>query len=394
MADSAPFSELAQIAEAAASGHGLPELVRAIGRGLGAGVMLLDASGSVLVCAGRSSTDEKALANRTDDVECVPLTAGEDLVGELRVRRPAAAPKFPDAVTALIHALLAAELSRQRVSSSGFEETAARFLSTLAAVDRPGGDELLAEAESLGLGAERGLALLVVRARAKQASAEGWRDQVLAAAVRGARAAGSSSVAAPSPRQADSCAEVLVLVRAADEAEAQLRLLVGHSIALGRSRIARSGAELSRLGDEARLAVNVAEGGPGDDDGHRVLAFEDTGSYRLLLPAMSDDPAELHRFFEETIAPVVRYDEQYESNLVQTVGAFLEADGNVAGTAQRLFTHRHTVRYRLERVRELSGLDVGSSDGRERLSLGLKAMRVLGIPAPGGPVSERFAAGD
>jgi DNA-binding PucR family transcriptional regulator len=109
---------------------------------------------------------------------------------------------------------------------------------------------------------------------------------------------------------------------------------------------------------------------------------------------MSDDPAELHRFFEETIAPVVRYDEQYESNLVQTVGAFLEADGNVAGTAQRLFTHRHTVRYRLERVRELSGLDVGSSDGRERLSLGLKAMRVLGIPAPGGPVSERFAAGD
>ena len=46
---------------------------------------------------------------------------------------------------------------------------------------------------------------------------------------------------------------------------------------------------------------------------------------------------------------------------------------------EALFTHRHTVRYRLERVRELAGLDVGSSDGRERLSLGLKAMRVLGI---------------
>ncbi|HMS72022.1 MAG TPA: helix-turn-helix domain-containing protein, partial [Baekduia sp.] len=53
---------------------------------------------------------------------------------------------------------------------------------------------------------------------------------------------------------------------------------------------------------------------------------------------------------------------------------------------------RHTIRYRLERVRELSGFDVGSTEGRERLSLGLKAMRVLGIPAPGGPAGERQAA--
>ena len=61
---------------------------------------------------------------------------------------------------------------------------------------------------------------------------------------------------------------------------------------------------------------------------------------------------------------------------------------SVAATSQRLFTHRHTVRYRLDRVRELTELDVGSSDGREKLSLGLKAMRVLGIAAPGGPALE------
>ena len=73
---------------------------------------------------------------------------------------------------------------------------------------------------------------------------------------------------------------------------------------------------------------------------------------------------------------------------MQTVEAFLDADGNVAGTAAKLFTHRHTIRYRLERVRELSGLDVGSTDGREKLSLGLKAMRVLGIAAPSGPAAE------
>jgi hypothetical protein len=40
-------------------------------------------------------------------------------------------------------------------------------------------------------------------------------------------------------------------------------------------------------------------------------------------------------------------------------------------------------------VRELTDLDVGSTDGRERLGLGLKAMRVLGILAPHGPATER-----
>ena len=108
---------------------------------------------------------------------------------------------------------------------------------------------------------------------------------------------------------------------------------------------------------------------------------------------MSEDPAELQRFYDETVAPLVAYDEQYETDLVQTLETFLDADGNVAGTAQRLFTHRHTVRYRLERVRDLSGLDVASTDGRERLGLGLKAMRVLGIASPKGPASEAGARG-
>jgi DNA-binding PucR family transcriptional regulator len=84
----------------------------------------------------------------------------------------------------------------------------------------------------------------------------------------------------------------------------------------------------------------------------------------------------------------VAYDEQYDTELVRTLESFLDADGNVAKTAAKLYTHRHTIRYRLERVRELTGLDVGSTDGRERLGLGLKAMRVLGIPAPRGPSAE------
>ena len=156
--------------------------------------------------------------------------------------------------------------------------------------------------------------------------------------------------------------------------ELQGATCTGFTFAVGRSRVAADPMDLHRAGNEALLAANVAEA----DAEPAVLAFEETGAYRLLLPAMSEDPDELQRFYAETVEPLVAYDEQYETELVQTLEAFLDCDGNVAQTAQRLFTHRHTIRYRLERVRELSGLDVGSTDGREKLSLGLKAMRVLG----------------
>ena len=83
--------------------------------------------------------------------------------------------------------------------------------------------------------------------------------------------------------------------------------------------------DLYRAGKEALLAANVAEA-----EGHATLAFEDTGAYRLLLPAMSEDPGELERFYEETVAPLAAYDEQYETELVTTVEAYLDNDGNVA----------------------------------------------------------------
>ena len=165
--------------------------------------------------------------------------------------------------------------------------------------------------------------------------------------------------------------------------------LHGFAFAVGRSRVAEDPLDLHRAGKEALLAANVALA----DAASEVLAFEETGAYRLLLPVISEEPEELQRFYADTVEPLVGYDEQYEIGLVNTLETFLDCDANVAQSAQRLFTHRHTIRYRLERVRELTGLDVGSSDGRERLSLGLKAMRVLGIPAPGGPASEPGAEG-
>jgi len=262
-----------------------------------------------------------------------------------------------------------------------------------------GRDELVARAKELSLAIEDGASMIVARAHPQAPTDEGWRGRVRAVAERGARAVASRSIAALSDRDGVPGAEVLLLVPGGDDATAARAAeavlhemeagLGGYTFALGRSRITEDPAELPRAASEALLAANVAQG----SRELGALAFEQTGAYRLLLSSMSENPSELQRFYAETVEPLVAYDEQYETDLVRTLETFLEADGNVAGTAQRLFTHRHTIYYRLERVRELSGLDVSSSDGREKLSLGLKSMRVLGISSAGGPAFEAGAEG-
>jgi sugar diacid utilization regulator len=274
-------------------------------------------------------------------------------------------------------------------------ETAAAELLRVA-LSRDGGsrEEVLARARDASIDLQDGASVIVARAHPQVPTEEGWRARARAVAERGARAAAPRTIAALSEREGAGGVEILLLVPGSDEqlaargGEGVLRemqsALSGYTFAVGRSRIATDPADLRRAGGEALLAANVAEGVSQDG----VLAFEQTGAYRLLLSSMTENPAELQRFYAETVEPLVAYDEQYETELLQTLETFLEADGNVAGTAQLLFTHRHTVYYRLERVRELTGLDVSSSDGREKLSLGLKAMRVLGLSSARGPASE------
>ncbi|MSO44069.1 MAG: hypothetical protein EXQ74_01980 [Thermoleophilia bacterium] len=142
--------------------------------------------------------------------------------------------------------------------------------------------------------------------------------------------------------------------------------------------LSRHQMDPERLGsaiDEAQLALSIGErlGRTGE-----VVTFEETGTYKLLFQVFADRPEELDAFYEQTLAPLVRYDEQYQTELVGTVATYLDLDCNLAATAATLYTHRHTIRYRLDRITELAGLDIGKTDDREKLSLGLKAMRLLG----------------
>jgi sugar diacid utilization regulator len=389
----ADLGAFAAMTDAVEAGAGLPEILRAASRALDASLILIDRAASVLAVAARSPADERSLMRDTDDVVTLELKVADASVGQLRMRVRGEPPD--GSLLRLVTTLIASEVERVRAPARASEEAAASFLRDVLARRIGDREDLLARGKELGIDLAGGGAVLVARAHARTPTEDDWRRRMLALVSRGARSIASGAISAPTDA---GDGEMVVLIPDPDGeagrrvASAVLRELEsglsGFATRLGRSRRAEDPLDLQRAYDEAMLALNVVEG----DAERRELAYEETGTYQLLLPYMRD-PAELKRFYRETVRPLVAYDEQYDTDLLGTLVAFLDCDANVNATAARLITHRHTIRYRFERVRELTGLDVSSTDGREKLSLGLKAMRVLGIAAPRGPSSEPGAGG-
>ena len=148
--------------------------------------------------------------------------------------------------------------------------------------------------------------------------------------------------------------------------------------------------------DPAHLREAYLEAGVALEIGHRihgpssVSTFGETGTYKLLFRVFQENPEELDVFYGETLEPVVHYDSRYGTELVQTLITYLGNDASTVKTAGDLFAHRHTIRYRLDRVSELTGLDVDRSADRERLTLGIKAMQLLGrVPEKPSSFSDR-----
>ena len=100
-------------------------------------------------------------------------------------------------------------------------------------------------------------------------------------------------------------------------------------------------------------------------------------TYRLLIGVLLRDREELEQLRDRTISALADYDAGHDTELLATLHAFLTYDGSTTETAEAMKLHRHTVGYRLSRVHEVSGLSPYESDGRERLSLGIKAYHIL-----------------
>ena len=71
------------------------------------------------------------------------------------------------------------------------------------------------------------------------------------------------------------------------------------------------------------------------------------------------------------------YDEQNSSDLVKSLSCFLEANGHWGDAAEKLYVHRHTLRYRMKRVEEITGRDLDQSQDRMEFWLALKAKELI-----------------
>ena len=189
-------------------------------------------------------------------------------------------------------------------------------------------------------------------------------------------------VAAISAERPDALAQVLdgrvyALLPGTVEDAGRVAGRLGRQAVVGLSSRYADPADLRRALEEAELVLEVTAAGggaPAEDIGD--------GTYRLLFRVLASHPEEVRSFYEDTVAPLVRYDEQYRTDLVVTLSSYLEHNCNMNATAQAIHAHRHTVGYRLERVRELAGLDPFTSEDRERLGLGLKAYRIIAPRLP------------
>lgn len=143
------------------------------------------------------------------------------------------------------------------------------------------------------------------------------------------------------------------------------------------SGISRPTAGLGRLREayrEAKDALSIA--GELGEVG-KTTFYGDLKLFQLLLALKDKSLDDLRRFYNETLGPLVEHDERKQSDLIRTLNGFFEANGNLAKAAQDLDVHRNTLVYRLERISELTELDLNDADNRLILHLALKIERVL-----------------
>jgi sugar diacid utilization regulator len=105
----------------------------------------------------------------------------------------------------------------------------------------------------------------------------------------------------------------------------------------------------------------------------RIHTFSTLGVQRMVFALSQDSPETLNEFEESTIGPVTDYDGEHGTQLLETLSTYMGCDGNISEVAALLHVHKHTVRYRLRRVTELTGLDVTKFEDAAQLYLAVRA---------------------
>jgi purine catabolism regulator len=166
--------------------------------------------------------------------------------------------------------------------------------------------------------------------------------------------------------------------RVVSSAEAELRDAV--RVGIGRSVPA---IDARRSFHEARCAMEAlalgvgasSEGNGSAPERPRVATYKDLGSFQLLL-SLQDEEA-LRLFCDSILGPIEASEGPYGGELMRSLEAFIEENGQWERAARRLYCHRHTLRYRIRRVEELTGRNLGSARDRIEFWLALRGRQLV-----------------
>ena len=267
----------------------------------------------------------------------------------------------------LEHATTALAMEVARVQS--LEESLARVRSNL--VLKLVSDEdtaaALSQAQALGYDLGRAHRVVAIKCPANPAVDS---EIFLHAVRRAADAAGAATLIAARLTEVIMLAQADVaweLFHASVEAEARGP---GCSIGVG-GRCLQAG-DFPRSHREAQLALRIqqAVGSTG-----KVTVFDDLGVYQVL--ATEADTSAMEAFVRDWLGALLSYDAVHGAQLVRTLTEFLDCGGSYAAATAALAVHRSTLKYRLRRIREVSGHDLGVPDTHFNLQVATRAWRTL-----------------
>ncbi|MDQ6779385.1 MAG: helix-turn-helix domain-containing protein [Actinomycetota bacterium] len=375
--------------EAVVRGDGLPRVAELAAAGAGGAVAIaVPALGTAI--APREEQEHGALSRwvaergrgrpamvPADLVTEVPIRLGDETVGVVALLRTGAVPR-PEA-TEFLHLAATATMTKlaiEEAKDAVEHNLRASFVEWLCSGEDLDRAEILRRAARLGCDLSRGAVVL---------GAELARDrpQLVLATIAEEH---PGALAQPLDPAGDGPARIYALLPATGAAGAPAATLASARRLATRLRrlgiVGLSGfysdpAELGRAAQEAELVLDVLR------QSEVPIADEIGGdTYKLLFRVLASHPEEMRAFYEATVAPLVRYDDQYSTELVRTLQAYFNENCNMSATAAAVFAHRHTIAYRLERIRDLTGLDPTLCEDRERLGLSLKVHRLIAPRLP------------
>jgi sugar diacid utilization regulator len=309
----------------------------------------------------RRARREQGILGRRDRLVAL-AQPDEHTMGVISLIRPPAAASDTDKV-ALEHAatVLALDLVRQRSVAETELRLRRDLVEDLLSGARP--QSVQVRAWALGYDLTQPHRVIIVRGSSRRADHDALFHAVQHAA--GAGRLGSLVVARSGG--------VALLARADSDLQQFWRAIVTD---LGAGGICRIGAgspsteptSFARSHREAQFALELQAA---THSTSHVTVFDELGVYRLL--AGGPDVGSVNRFIRDWLGPLLDYDKAKSSQLVRTLSAYLECGGNYDATARRMSLHRSTLRYRLQRIRTVSGRELSDPDTRFNLQLATRA---------------------